>query len=434
MPRKTRYNTMSTPTSTTTSRKRKVDADDESSSGRKLKLAKPSPSLSPAAHLPASCLAAILNFMEYGEVRRCLLAGKIMAVDAARHVETLNIMNASELVPSAARRFANVTEINILSLVTPTGDDGDEDILSFGTATRSAFFLTSFPKLKRAFLGGFYWDAGEERWSKYVYSHSACREPEDHLSIFRGLVDQFCGAFQSRSLSPSLHLKGVVDFDQLSCLKEVRRLSSHRCRRCRNVIASFPLALLLENTPLRYTSGLCLSYAERIEALAARHDNPLRLQPQAAIACFLGMAEEMISNVPIYSGGHIGKNSFIESIESQGGQILSEKRLDGDYSFYIQLYFMSVKDIEVLKKFAAFIGSSVMNSLSKVDPLFALSTLYETPERFYGKKRVLAQQTFDGLVQLGFELASKDFVLIDPLNEAALEGYHHVFRSEEEAS
>ena len=114
---------MSTPTSTSSSRKRKADVDDELVSGRKLKIAKPSPSSSPAAHLPASCLALILNFLEYGDVRRCLLAGKIMAVDAARHVEVLNIMNALELVPSAARRFANVSEINILSLVTPTEDD-----------------------------------------------------------------------------------------------------------------------------------------------------------------------------------------------------------------------------------------------------------------------------------------------------------------------
>ena len=51
-----------------------------------------------------------------------------------------------------------------------------------------------------------------------------------------------------------------------------------------------------------------------------------------------------------------------------------------------------------------------------------------------GKKRVLVRQTFEGLVQLGFDLASKDFVLIDPLNEAALKRFHDYFRPEEEAS
>ena len=99
-------------------RKRKADAlvstsDDDDAEG------KSAPAPSPP-HLPAPCLAAVLNFMEYGNVRRCLLAGKAMAVDAARHVETLNVMRTSELVPSAARRFVNVSEVNILSLVTRT--------------------------------------------------------------------------------------------------------------------------------------------------------------------------------------------------------------------------------------------------------------------------------------------------------------------------
>ena len=172
--------------------------------------------------------------MEYGEVRRCLLAGKIMAVDATRHVETLNIMNTSELVPSAARRFANVSEVNILSLITPAeGDDEDhgEDTLSVGTATRSVPFLISFPKLKRVYFGGIWRRPGNENWSKVPYSHFDCREPEDHLSIFQGLVDHLCGAFQSRSLSPSLRLKGVLEEDQFECY-ETGRADGHRCRRC----------------------------------------------------------------------------------------------------------------------------------------------------------------------------------------------------------
>ena len=44
-----------------------------------------------------------------------------------------------------------------------------------------------------------------------------------------------------------------------------------------------------------------------------------------------------------------------------------------------------------------------------------------------GKKRVLVRETFEVLVQLGFDLASKDFVLIDPLNEDALREYHDRF-------
>ena len=413
---------MSTPTRT--SRKRKADAleaadDAESPSGRKLKVAT---AATPSAHLPASCLAAILDFMEYAEVRRCLLAGKIVAVDAARHVETLNIMNASELVPSAARRFANVAEINILSLVASTDED---DILSAGTATRSVPFLISFPKLKRAFLGGLFWD-GEE-WSKMPYLPSICREPEDHLTIFRGLVDYLCGAFQSRSLSSSLHLEGVFERQQVKCHE------SRRCRRCWNVTTSFPLELVLEQIPKRhFFRSVCLDYSERIEALATRHDKPFLLQPQAVFKCFLAMTKAMIASgrvdSPRESRGEFDdeKKSFIQRIESQGGWY----NRSGSVS-RVSFHFISVKNMEALKKFSTAIGPSVMNTIAKREFLSAVPQFGATDD---GKKRVLVRQTFEGLVQLGFDLASKDFVLIDPLNEAALKRFHDYFRPEEEAS
>ena len=444
---------MSTPASTSSSRKRKADAlesagDGESLSGRKLKVA----TTSASAHLPASCLAAILNFMEYGEVRRCLLAGKMMAVEAARYVETLSIMNASELVPSAARRFANVTEVNILSLTTAVraDEDGDEaeDILSAATATRSVLFLTSFPKLERAFLGGIFPTVTFRRrvfskvFSKIPYHCSDCHEPKDHLSVFRGLVDQLCGAFRSRSLSPSLHLEGFIEDKQWGCDVEERE-DDHGCRLCRNVVTSFPLDLVLKKIPTFYC-GLCLNRSERIEALATRHDNPLRFQPQAITKCFLAMAGEMsfvinMSSHPDRNEGYLtvsksGKTivqssfierieSFIERIESQGGRHVID-----EWSNRVYFNAIPVKDMEDLKKFANAIGPSVMNSITKRELLSALD-LKATND---GKKHLLARQTFESLVELGFDLASKDFVLIDPLNEVVLENYHHLFRSEEE--
>ena len=417
---------MSTPTNTT-SRKRKADDDDGSSSGRKLKLAKPSSSSSPAAHLPASCLAAILNFMEYGDVRRCLLAGKTMAVDAASHVETLNIMNASELVTSAARRFANVSEINILSLVTTTedGDEDAEDTLSVGTATRSVPYLTSFPKLKRVFLGGLFRDPDDGKWIFFRYWHSSCREPEDHLTVFRGLVEHLCGAFQSRSLSPSLHLEGVLDVDQLVC-RAYDEGDGRRCRRCWNAATFFPPSLVLHSVPKN--NCLCLPYSDRIEALASRHENPFLTCPQAATESFLEFTETFFySGFSVHSGdlitgeGYI-ENPFVKRIESQGGLV-------GTHGF--DFYYISENNMKSLKRLSALVTPPVISSIPKSGLLSALSPLDEAIDD--GKRRVLVRQTFEGLVELGFDLASKDFVLIDPLNEPVLEDYHHLFRSEEEA-
>ena len=356
---------MSNPTSTTSSRKRKADAlesadDGESSSGRKLKVGtttKPSA----AAHLPASCLAAILNFMEYAEVRRVLLAGKIMAVDAARHVETLNIMNASELVPSAAGRFANVTDVHILSL-----EDGNEDILSADTAARSVPFLMTFPKLTHAFIGGIWRDPELEQWKKFPYTEHNCIEPKDHLSVFRGLVDYLSGAFRSRSLSPSLHLKGIVEEDQMECRGDEDK-DGHRCRHCWNIVSSFPLDFVLKKIPVYYGFGLCLNYSERIEALAARHDNPLLFQPQAVIKCFLTMINNMFTFGHLFSrrdGGR--KNSFIERINSQGGRIQTVENTPGIYVMAFTFFFIPVKYMEALKRCLTVIGPSVMTLFQSV--------------------------------------------------------------------
>ena len=346
-----------------------------------------------------------------------------MAVDAARHVEVLNIMNASELVPSAARRFANVTDLNILSLVSVHVDeDSDKDTLSVGTATRSVPFLISFPKLKRAFIGGFFQDpyTEEREWEKITYINSSRNEPKNHLAIFRGLVDHLCGAFQSRSLIPNLQLQGVLEHGQLACDEEE---DGHRCMRCWNIATSFPLELVLKRIPTSYDSGLCLKYSECVEALATRHDKPFLLQPQAVFKCFLAMTKAMINTGHVDSGNSID-NHFIARVKSQGGWY--------SRSGSVYFHFISVKDMEALKNLPTVLGPSVMKSVPRRELHSAVRPMFGAVKK--GKKRVLVRQTFEGLVQLGFDLASKDFILIDPLDEDVLQSYHCLFRSEEEAS
>ena len=400
---------MSTPT---TSRKRKADAleadlaaDDTASS---------------AAHLPATCLAAVLNFMEYADVRRCLLAGKLMAIEAARHVEVLNIMNTSELVPPAARRFANVSEVNILSLVFKMEE---EDQLSAGTATRAVPFLSSFPKLERAFLGGIYEDFG---WHKFSYTHSECTYPSDHLHIFRGLVDHFCGAFQSRLLSVNLNLGGVLDINQLACGADVGGLNNGRkdavCRRCWNVATSFPLDQVLHwLRPRIYFCGLCLSASERTEAIAGRlHDSSLH-HSEAIIRCCLQMANYMLKSFPFGPGVvHADSTgiSFWERIESQGGGKV--KTVGG------QLYFIAAQDLAVLKLVISFIDPDVIGKIPVGELKIPIGKL---PRRLLQKQKkiCLDRQTFEGLVQIGFALTSSDYVLIDAMKEEALKNFRHVF-------
>ena len=110
--------------------------------------------------LPSSCLAALLDFLPFQDVRQCLLAGKVIAVGAAREVETLNIMKASEMVAPAVRRFPNVSELNILSILPrrPLFDDDNDDdepvlnLLSANAIRRAVPFMVQFSKLRGVFL------------------------------------------------------------------------------------------------------------------------------------------------------------------------------------------------------------------------------------------------------------------------------------------
>ena len=114
--------------------------------------------------------------MWYTDVRQCMLAGKMMAVEAARHVETLNITKASELVVPAARRFGNASGVNVLCLVSEMDEedeDNSDDQISMDAVRRVVPFLTSIPNLEHVYLGGlfrFVSVRGEAAWERYWYS------------------------------------------------------------------------------------------------------------------------------------------------------------------------------------------------------------------------------------------------------------------------
>jgi len=168
------------------------------------------------AHLPATCLAAVLGFMWYTDVRQCMLAGKMMAVESARHVETLNIVKASELDAPSARRFRNVSEVNVLCLVSEAHAEDNPDAwmqMCTDAAMRVVPFLSSIPNLERVFLGGQFGrraSNGEVVWHRMVYSAPGCAAQRDHQAVFEDLVQSIAGAFTSGTLSQSLDVSGIL--------------------------------------------------------------------------------------------------------------------------------------------------------------------------------------------------------------------------------
>mmetsp|Transcript_4760 Transcript_4760/g.7423 ORF Transcript_4760/g.7423 Transcript_4760/m.7423 type:complete len:94 (-) Transcript_4760:190-471(-) len=82
--------------------------------------------------------------------------GEEVEHEAAKCVQTLNIMNSKELDVPSARHFAKVEEVNLLCfLVYDTNGNHDLDYetvvytLSTTTATNTVPFLSAFPKLRK---------------------------------------------------------------------------------------------------------------------------------------------------------------------------------------------------------------------------------------------------------------------------------------------
>lgn len=165
-------------------------------------------------HLPAPVWGGIIDFMPHAEVRSALLVGKHIAVEAVKYVETLNVMKSSELNIPSARRFPNVDELKLLCLLEGTGTfngDGDEQFtISLETAISTPSFLSAFPRLKEAFVGGRL--AYEYGRVDISYSPEECIGPEDHEEIIRGLIFTTAGAFKSGLLSQGLMIDGIDSY------------------------------------------------------------------------------------------------------------------------------------------------------------------------------------------------------------------------------
>ena len=148
----------------------------------------------PSSLLPVALIGSIMDFVPYKDLRASLLAGKFIAVGVAKEVQTINIMRSSELVIPAARRFPNVTEVNCLCLLKPPPPEESSrrrafsEKLSVDAALRIVPFLSAFPELKCAFLGGYLWHVPHEdsrpEFVRYEYDMDHCT---DLQVIFRGL-------------------------------------------------------------------------------------------------------------------------------------------------------------------------------------------------------------------------------------------------------
>ena len=225
--------------------------------------------------LPAEVMGSVFDFMPYGEVRSALLAGKFVAMEAVKHVRTVNIMVPSQMNVPAIRRFPNVEEVNILCLLSPHDVDDDEDMdrdivihahsISSEVASRIPSFLAHVSKLRRTFVGG---PTGLMR--NYGYHHWYCIEPRNHKNIFRGLLEGCVAAFKNEAFPSTLSLLNGIS-NNVTEVSRGRCVSTDPlgCTICRDLCVHFPIAdaiSLLVCEP----SATCLNTTEMLDAVSSR--------------------------------------------------------------------------------------------------------------------------------------------------------------------
>ena len=412
------------------SRKRKADALEADGSVPDSKR-KSAPDDDSPAHLPATCLAAMLNFMWYTDVRQCMLAGKMMAVEAARHIETLNITKASELDAPSARRFQNASEVNVLCLISEVDDEEDEDDednlqdqISLETVTRVVPFLASIPNLERVYVGGVYLDrsvVGTEVWERYWYETENCEAPREHQTIFKTLVQVIIGGFQTRSLPQGLELDGILESGQLECAASgAREDPDNPCQFCRHVLSSFPLHLLMKPMTLRW--AFCVSHVDCIRTFLRRDGAEAVLRSNDGTKMLLACLRAVIPNFLLYSETEVDE-AFLKKMTDQGARIFSYMYPSPRATNQSMRPVISInwsRDVSGNKSLKAFLdlvkSSSLLQDVIKDIPRSRSTLVFGE----YKGKEIFVRQTFDSFLEVGLQLNTSDYIIVDPEKEPAL--------------
>ena len=230
-------------------------------------------------HLPASCLGAVLNFLPYSDVRKCMLAGRAMAVGAARHVDVLSIDKAAGMDVPALRRFPSVTVLKVVCLVEFV-EESDMYKVNAAVAAKVVPLVISLPQLRKVWLGGHgsfvpvrdhY--RGHQDGGLFMYRHWDHNEGEllsdaESDVVFRGLVEALGAVYESRAISHDLKIEGISLVSQVHCEDGGRdeagapietedqqnNEEKQLCRTCSRFCRNFPFENVLELPCWEYLS------------------------------------------------------------------------------------------------------------------------------------------------------------------------------------
>lgn len=361
--------------------------------------------------------------MPYEDVRSTLLVGKLIAVEAAKYVQTLNIMKSTQMVGPPARRFPNITEVNIFSLLihkvakTPQEFTSNCKLCS-DTAIRTVPFVSMFPRLKWLFVGGrnifpAAYDFREDMWfparpMRIWYVPSSCTGPAGHKTVYQALVMAFCGAFKTRNISMNIaSMGGISEGNSRPCRGRTESPYSNPplggtedpakpCIFCRNICQHFPFVDVDE-------SNMCLSLLERYKIILSRPGGR-KFIDKVALEKIMDIVEYKMQSFRIDEDSDAGKEFIKRMIEG--------KEVD-EFDSWDRVEYM---DKKISSKLDDLIEATC------VDPKnLDMEYVSKRMKRFAWHK-ILAKSTFEGLVARGFNLGTELPLIVDETKEPPLKG------------
>lgn len=179
--------------------------------------------------LPPDAWAAVMECLKLSDVLSLSSTCRAIYHDAVPLVTTLHITKSHQMDPFLSKRFVDIRDIYIYSLLTRQADFTYD--VDFETSVRVTTFLSNnFANLERVFIG----------WTRYgdllpyMRLHNVKRSADNKSNMSR-LIESFSTGFRSRALSPTLSIRG------LSCLRS-QSFPQNDCQVCRRACESFPLA------------------------------------------------------------------------------------------------------------------------------------------------------------------------------------------------
>lgn len=418
------------------------------------------------SQIPPVAWGRVMDFLPYADVRRAMATGKLLAVEAPPYVRVLSTFNANELNVRAARRFNQVSEVNIYSLIqlnewkhfyTPQEDGAEEEVYNYGewtsycheTSLRVVPFLTSFSRLKRCFVGGndqwtrfylaeeFLHDDGElkfkedqpgyvienkltKRWSSKndinrlnihdMYEHD---KPEDiktydnYEESYKQMLVAFTNAFRTMALPADLELFGVLEPTQ----KEDARWyeCDKDCSLCREICNYFPLATVIALTPRpdadKYIGNCCLSDSDRYDIVRSRPGGREIIK----MAVYGTLCKLLFQFSSHRISGHRFSGPFLDDVEDFADRMVIRGARGPKHVCYLP--------DQVIRRVTALVkGGCPVPSRKEV-----LDILGKRREKYNLRgKQMLIKSTFDRLVALGLPIGEADFIVVDKTNEPAL--------------